>query len=97
MAPVLGLAGRALVDLATGDWQPKKIPELDGLAQFNTRYHDTAVNSYLVWDPKTKDGAAFDTGADCTEMMRLATKENVSIKMILLTHAHPDHVADLPS
>jgi glyoxylase-like metal-dependent hydrolase (beta-lactamase superfamily II) len=29
-------------------------------------------------------------------MLKLATKENLSIKLILLTHAHPDHVADLP-
>ncbi|MDQ2824139.1 MAG: MBL fold metallo-hydrolase, partial [Verrucomicrobiota bacterium] len=95
VAPVLGLAARALSEFATGGWQPKKTAEVNGLAQFNTRYHDMAVNSYLVWDPKTKDGAAFDTGADCTEMMRLATKENVSIKMILLTHAHSDHIAAL--
>src|SRR5438034_11559827 len=54
------------------------------------------VNAYLLWDPETKHAVAFDTGADCAPMLKLATKENLSIKMILLTHAHPDHVADLP-
>jgi hydroxyacylglutathione hydrolase len=29
-------------------------------------------------------------------MLRRATKENLQVKLILLTHAHPDHVADLP-
>jgi len=29
-------------------------------------------------------------------MLRVATRENLTIKMILLTHAHSDHVADLP-
>jgi glyoxylase-like metal-dependent hydrolase (beta-lactamase superfamily II) len=29
-------------------------------------------------------------------MLKLAAKENLRIKLILLTHAHPDHVADLP-
>jgi glyoxylase-like metal-dependent hydrolase (beta-lactamase superfamily II) len=29
-------------------------------------------------------------------MLKFATKENLGIEMILLTHAHPDHVADLP-
>src|SRR5947207_8116359 len=29
-------------------------------------------------------------------MLKLATKENLSISLILLTHAHSDHVADLP-
>jgi hydroxyacylglutathione hydrolase len=96
IAPVLGLVGRVLCELATGAWQPTKITDLDGLAQFNTRYHDMAVNSYLVWDPESKDAAAFDTGADCSDMLRLATKNKLTIKMILLTHAHSDHVEDLP-
>lgn len=91
----LGLAGRALEELATGKWQPKDLEKIDGLADFNTRYHDITVNSYLIWDPKTKDGAACDTGADCKEMLRFAKKESVQIRTILLTHAHPDHVADL--
>jgi glyoxylase-like metal-dependent hydrolase (beta-lactamase superfamily II) len=96
IAPALGLAARALCDLATGSWQPKKIEDVDGLAQFSSRYHDMAVNSYLVWDPATKDAAAFDTGADCTDMLRFLGKKKLSVKMILLTHAHADHVADLP-
>lgn len=95
VAPVLGLAGRALCDLATGKWQPKAIKHVDGLAQFTTRYGDMAVNSYLVWDSETKQAAAFDTGANCTEMLKRATKDNLSIKFILLTHAHVDHIAAL--
>jgi glyoxylase-like metal-dependent hydrolase (beta-lactamase superfamily II) len=95
IAPVLGLAARALCELATGRWHPKKIEDVDGFAQFATRYHDTGVNSYLVWDPASKEAAAFDTGADCSEMLRVATKENLSIKLILLTHGHADHIAAL--
>ncbi len=95
IAPVLGLAGRALCDMATGKWQPKQIKDIDGLAQFTTRYHDVTVNSYLAWDPGTKEAVAFDTGADCTAMLKRATKENLSIKLILLTHAHVDHIAAL--
>ena len=29
-------------------------------------------------------------------MLRFATKNKLAVKMILLTHAHPDHAADLP-
>src|SRR4029077_18769369 len=54
VAPVLGLAARALCDLATGNWQPGKIGEVGGLAQFSTSYGGILVNSYLVWEPKTK-------------------------------------------
>lgn len=96
VAPVLGLAARALCELARSEWHPKKIEERDGLAQFNTHYHDMAVNAYLVWDPASRAAAAFDTGADCTGMVHFAHKEKLNVKLILLTHAHADHVADLP-
>ncbi|MEP6603180.1 MAG: MBL fold metallo-hydrolase [Spartobacteria bacterium] len=95
VAPVLHLAARPLCDLATGRWHPEEIAELDGLAAFSTQYHDTSVNSYLIWDAASKEAAAFDTGADCREMLARAAKENVTIKLILLTHAHPDHIAAL--
>ena len=96
IAPVLDLDANTLVDLAQGKYKPKPVENFDGLAQFSTSYSGMLVNSYLVWDLGSKHAAAFDTGADCKDMLKLATKENLSIKMILLTHAHPDHVADLP-
>ena len=95
IASTLRLNGEALVDLARGEWKPGPLGNFDGLAQFTTDYNGMAVNSYLVWDLESKDAVAFDTGADCREMLRLVTRENLSVKMILLTHAHPDHVADL--
>ena len=53
------------------------------------------MNAYLVWDPATRDAVAFDTGADCTGMLAHIDQEKLSVRLILLTHAHPDHVADL--
>ena len=96
IAPVLDLDADALVDLAQGKWKPDTLENFDGLAQFSTSYSGMLVNAYLVWDSATKHAVAFDTGADSAVMLKLATKENLSIKLILLTHAHPDHVADLP-
>src|SRR5678816_981167 len=80
-----------------GEWRPTKIESLDGLAQFTTDYDGMAVNAYLVWDPATRIAAAFDTGADSKEMVRYAKHHNLDVQLILLTHAHPDHVADLPT
>jgi glyoxylase-like metal-dependent hydrolase (beta-lactamase superfamily II)/DNA-binding XRE family transcriptional regulator len=96
IAPVLGLDGRALGELAKEEWRPDKIDSLDGVAQFTTDYNGMAVNAFLVWDPATRAAAAFDTGADSNEMLRFAKHHKLNIQMILLTHAHPDHVADLP-
>ena len=96
VAPPLNLDANALAELGASKWTPDKVENFDGLAQFNTSFSGMAVNAYVVWDLETKHAAAFDTGADCASMLRLATKENLSLKLILLTHAHPDHVADLP-
>jgi hydroxyacylglutathione hydrolase len=95
IAPALQLAAAALRKLGSGKWNPETVGEIDGLAQFNTQYGDMTVNAYLAWDPATRDAVAFDTGADCSEMLRRIEKENLDVKYILLTHAHPDHVADL--
>ena len=95
IAPVLGLAGRALFALASGHWMPPEIELPNGFALFNTNYSDMTVNAYLVWDPQTKRGVAFDTGADCREMLATIAREKLKIEAILLTHSHPDHIAAL--
>jgi hydroxyacylglutathione hydrolase len=96
VAPILALNAQALRELAKGEWHPKKIEAHDGLAQFNTDYHGMTVNAYLVWDPASHAAAAFDTGADSSEMVRFANRHKLDVQLILLTHAHADHVADLP-
>jgi hydroxyacylglutathione hydrolase len=96
VAPVLGLAARQLCDLAQGQWQPKHNGTVEGLQVFTTNYHDMTVNSYLAWDPQSKHAVAFDTGADCSGMLDAADKRGLKIDFILLTHSHPDHIADLP-
>ena len=94
VAPVLGLGARALSDLAQNEYRPTA-REIDGLAMFNTPFHDMRVNAFLVWDPKSRKAIAFDTGADCRSMLDRVAKEKLAVKLILLTHAHTDHIADL--
>ncbi len=94
VAPMLQLDPEALAEFAENKWQPNDV-ELEGLAQFNTSYHDMQVNAYLVWDPVSKQAIAFDSGADSSALLEKCQRDGLSIKLILLTHAHPDHVADL--
>ncbi len=94
IAPVLKLDPEALARFAEGAWQPAEI-QLEGLAQFNTPYHDMQVNAYLVWDPTSKDAVVFDSGADASAILEKCRNDGLAIRLILLTHAHPDHVADL--
>jgi hydroxyacylglutathione hydrolase len=95
VAPLLRLSAAGLRKLSAGHWNPDPVREPDGLAMFNTTYGDMTVNAYLVWDPATREAAAFDTGADCGGMLERIEREKLKVKLILLTHAHPDHVADL--
>jgi glyoxylase-like metal-dependent hydrolase (beta-lactamase superfamily II) len=95
LAPVLALGADALVELAKKTWYPKEPGETPGLASFNTPYSDMTVNSFLVWDPKSLAGICFDTGADSTGMVKFAGAKKIPVQMILLTHTHPDHIADL--
>ena len=94
IAPALQLDADALAQFAEEKWQPNEI-QLDGLAQFTTPYHDMMVNAYLVWDPVSKEAVAFDSGADCWAMLKQSQDSGLTIKLILLTHSHPDHIADL--
>jgi len=94
IAPVLGLGARALSDLAQNEYHPS-VREIDGVATFNTPFHDMRVNAFLVWDPKSRKAVAFDTGADCRAMLDRIAKEKLTVQLILLTHAHTDHIADL--
>jgi hydroxyacylglutathione hydrolase len=96
VAPLLQLDPESLTKVAAGKWTPENIEPVAGLAQFNTTYGDMTVNAYLVWDPHTREAIAFDTGGDATEMIARTHEEDLSVMLILLTHAHPDHIADLP-
>jgi len=94
LADVLGLGADALIASARKAWYPKP-REIDGLAQFNTPYEDMTVNSYLAWDTASKEAVAFDTGASCQPMIDFAREKGLTIRLILLTHTHIDHVVDL--
>src|SRR5262245_36167867 len=94
IAPFLQLDPGALAEMAGGQFQPNEI-KLEGLAQFNTAYHDMQVNAYLVWYPAARRAVAFDSGADSSPILEHAQKLGLTVELILLTHAHPDHVADL--
>lgn len=94
VAPALNLGADALAASGNESWAPKPVA-IDGLAQFNTPFDDMTVNSYLVWDPKTGEAVAFDTGADCGGMLDLIAEKKLSVKYVLLTHTHGDHIFDL--
>jgi hydroxyacylglutathione hydrolase len=94
LAPVLGLGVEPLVALGRQAWYPPA-HEVAGLAGFTTPFGSYTVNAYLVWDAKTQQAVAFDTGADCRPMLDAAKANGLRISLILLTHVHEDHITDL--
>lgn len=95
LAPVLGLGRNSLMAMARREWYPEQPVFPRGFAMFNTQFEDMAVNSYLVWDTKTKLAAAFDTGADARPMLDVVASEHLALRYLFITHTHDDHIADL--
>lgn len=91
----LRLSPDALEELAEKAWYPEQPLFPRGFAAFNTPYEDMTVNSYLIWDPRERVAAAFDTGATAQGMLDLAHAEGLAVRYVFLTHTHEDHIADL--
>ena len=91
----LHLGPDALEALSAKSWYPEQPNFPTGFAAFNTPFEDMTVNSYLVWDSRTKLAAAFDTGANCDAMLDTIHAEKLKLEYIFITHTHDDHIADL--
>jgi len=92
----LRLGPNSLETLAEKTWYPEQPEFPRGFAAFNTPFEDMTVNSYLVWDARSRHAAAFDTGADARGMIDVIQAEQLDIRYIFITHTHEDHIADLP-
>lgn len=91
----LHLGPDALEALAKKVWYPEQPVFPRGFAMFNTTFEDMTVNAYLLWDSRTKQAAAFDTGANCDAMLDTIRAERLDVRDIFITHTHDDHIADL--
>ena len=97
VARALQLNPAAFVSLARKEWYPQQPDFPRGFALFNTRVDDSmTVNSYLIWDSRSRLAAAFDTGMDATAMLDTVAAEKLRLAYIFITHTHGDHVAALP-
>ncbi len=56
---------------------------------------DLVTNCYLVADETTKNAVLFDAPANADKIIDYLEKEDLTLKLILLTHAHFDHILAL--
>ncbi|MEB3287232.1 MAG: MBL fold metallo-hydrolase [Vampirovibrionales bacterium] len=95
VAFVLNLSPERLLASARKQWAPEAVEAFEGFAMFTTDYGDMTVNAYLVWDPKTKEAATFDTGASARPILDFVAQHPLNVTRIFITHTHMDHLADL--
>ena len=51
-----------------------------------------STNCYIVYDEHTREGAVIDPGGDAPRILEAIAAENISLRYILLTHGHFDHI-----
>jgi hydroxyacylglutathione hydrolase len=51
-----------------------------------------ASNCYIVGDETTKEGIIIDPGAQAGQIMKRVKERGLTIKSIVITHTHPDHI-----
>ena len=53
---------------------------------------DWLSNAYLVWDEGTKEAFFVDSGAPLADLHEVVERESLTVKALLTTHTHHDHV-----
>jgi glyoxylase-like metal-dependent hydrolase (beta-lactamase superfamily II) len=49
-------------------------------------------NGFVVWCDRTRAAALIDPGDEVSDLLDVVSRQNLTVKHILLTHAHLDHV-----
>jgi len=93
----LGLRPTPFLDLAYQRYKPAPLNAATwkGVRPIATRYMDSIVNCYLIWDVNTKDAVLCDTGTEFSAIRQTIENENLKLTAICITHAHGDHIAVL--
>ncbi|MFI0348435.1 MAG: MBL fold metallo-hydrolase [Chthoniobacterales bacterium] len=95
IAEVLSLHPQALVDLECGKHYTTSAVLPKNLKRFTTPFHGMEVHSYLLWSDENNEAIAFDTGSDCSGIVEELEKRKLTLRHVLLTHGHQDHLNDL--
>jgi hydroxyacylglutathione hydrolase len=91
-AHALELDFASLLALARGEYHPGEIALPKGMTLFTSDWEGMQVHGYLAWDEATREAVAFDTGSDATDLLAFLRDHGLTLRLLLLTHGHGDHV-----
>jgi hydroxyacylglutathione hydrolase len=92
LAKPLKLSPAALLERLDG-LQPPAIEIPDCLHAIVSNWGDMRVNAWLLVAKNAKEGLLFDTGAEIKPLQSMLERLSVSIRHLILTHTHGDHIA----
>lgn len=55
------------------------------------------VNCFIIWNEETRQALIIDPGGDYNDIVSQLEKHRLSVKGILLTHGHFDHIGAVPA
>ncbi len=96
LGSLIQMEARKLEAIADG-WlpRPQNLERWQHLQRFTSTGAGLTVNCYLMWDPRTRTAALFDTGFEAQTVLHTVRSERLTLTHLFITHAHEDHVAAL--
>lgn len=98
LADCLGLDARKLSDIAHGSWLPQpasKIPRSIIVERVYAPFGPYGENVYVVGCRASLQGAVVDPGGAVGEIEQRLLADGLELSVILVTHAHADHIGGL--
>ncbi len=97
LAHCLSLHKERLRDILSEKWAPKPFPkealrEIIILKGYLGAYE---VKGYMLMDPEQKEALLIDTAYNPDLVLNTLSEKKLSLKGVLLTHAHQDHIRGL--
>jgi glyoxylase-like metal-dependent hydrolase (beta-lactamase superfamily II) len=99
LAKALSLNPDKLVNIAIKGWQPEpvKLPHENPFVEcFFIPYGAYGENCYVLASLETALAAVVDPGAADDEIDRLLSDRHLRLDLVMVTHAHGDHIGGLP-
>lgn len=98
LADTLHLDPDKLITLARGCWAPRaRELSTDSLfvKQVEVPVGQYSENAYIAACARTGDAAVIDPGGEIDQIRRMLQENHLTLKMVLITHAHGDHIGGL--